>query len=409
MPVFLDDGGECGALIKARDWSDTLGPVEKWPQSLKAATGLLLRSPVPIAMLWGDDGIMLYNDAYSVIAGGRHPDLLGSKVREGWPEVAEFNDHVMKVGLAGGTLSFRDQELVLHRHGRPEKVWMDLDYSPAIGDDGRPAGVLAIVIETTARVAAERALQARAERLDLFDRLSRAINDLAAPDEIMAVTARLLGQHLKASIVAYADMEVDQDAFTIRGDWSADGSQSIVGSYSLDTFGATAARRLRGNTPLVIRDVLFAPDGTVLHEESWEVGSIAGGEGVELAYETRFSEGAPAGMYLLSTVAFDAGGRELGTFSGNGSILFVPVNPVVSLPGITALSQTPALLGGGGDSQAGFLETVFPTIPTAQAAEPGNGAAAAGLTNLSWPLLVLFTLVLAGALTITSRIIRRHA
>ena len=44
---------------------------------------------------------MIYNDAYSVFAGGRHPQLLGSKVREGWPEVANFNDNVMKVGLAG--------------------------------------------------------------------------------------------------------------------------------------------------------------------------------------------------------------------------------------------------------------------------------------------------------------------
>jgi hypothetical protein len=34
-----------------------------------------------------------------------HPQLLGSKVREGWPEVADFNDNVMKVGLAGGTLA----------------------------------------------------------------------------------------------------------------------------------------------------------------------------------------------------------------------------------------------------------------------------------------------------------------
>jgi superfamily II DNA helicase RecQ len=50
-------------------------------------------------MLWGQDGIMIYNDAYSVFAGGRHPKLLGSKVREGWPEVADFSDHVMKVGL----------------------------------------------------------------------------------------------------------------------------------------------------------------------------------------------------------------------------------------------------------------------------------------------------------------------
>ena len=68
-----------------------------------------MRSPVPIVMLWGEDGVMIYNDAYSVFAGGRHPQLLGSRVREGWPEVADFNDNVMKVGLAGGTLAYRDQ------------------------------------------------------------------------------------------------------------------------------------------------------------------------------------------------------------------------------------------------------------------------------------------------------------
>jgi hypothetical protein len=118
MPSFLDGGGECGALIKQKNWSESLGSVELWPPSLKAATGLLLRSPVPMVMLWGEDGIMLYNDAYSVFAAGRHPQLLGSRVREGWPEVADFNDHVMTVGLAGGTLSFRDQELTLHRKVR---------------------------------------------------------------------------------------------------------------------------------------------------------------------------------------------------------------------------------------------------------------------------------------------------
>jgi PAS domain S-box-containing protein len=57
-------------------------------------------------------------------------------------------------------------------------------------------------------------------------------------------------------VVAYADMEIDQDAFTIRGDWSAAGAQSIVGSYSLDSFGDTAAKAMRSGRPLVIRDVI---------------------------------------------------------------------------------------------------------------------------------------------------------
>jgi two-component sensor histidine kinase len=155
-----------GALIRVRDWSATgLGPISGWPQSLKTTVGILLSSPVPIVLLWGPDGIMIYNDAYSVFAGGRHPLLFGSKVREGWPEVADFNDKVMQVGLSGCTLSYRNQELTLHRTGVPEQVWMNLDYSPVLGEDGRPAGVLAIVVETTQQVLAERALAKAEERL----------------------------------------------------------------------------------------------------------------------------------------------------------------------------------------------------------------------------------------------------
>jgi len=45
--------------------------------------------------------VVIYNDAYAKIAGARHPSLLRLKVREAWPEAAEFNDHVMKTVLAG--------------------------------------------------------------------------------------------------------------------------------------------------------------------------------------------------------------------------------------------------------------------------------------------------------------------
>lgn len=130
-----------------------------WPQSLRTAVNILLQSPILIVMLWGKDGVMIYNDAYSVFAGKRHPRLLGSKVLEGWPEVADFNANVMKIGLSGGTLSYRDQQLTLYRDGIAESVWMNLDYSPIIDESGRPAGVLAIVVETTGRIIGERRLR----------------------------------------------------------------------------------------------------------------------------------------------------------------------------------------------------------------------------------------------------------
>ena len=148
------------ARIRVFDWTRTeLGNIETWPRSLCSAVQLLLASPLPMVMLWGRAGYMIYNDAYSVFAGGRHPYLLGAPVELGWPEVAEFNRHVVDTCLAGGTLSYRNKDLVLLRDGIPEEVWLDLFYSPVADDDGRPAGVMAMVVETTERVISERRRQ----------------------------------------------------------------------------------------------------------------------------------------------------------------------------------------------------------------------------------------------------------
>lgn len=163
---FLPATDETSRLILSFPWESTsLGPIGDWPSVLKTTVALIMATPTPIVTLWGEDGYMIYNDTYRVFAGGRHPVLLGSKVREGWPEVADFNDNVMKVGLAGGTLSYQDQELTLHRSGQPEPVWMNLDYSPIRDHDGNIAGVMAVVVETSSKVKAERHVRAERERL----------------------------------------------------------------------------------------------------------------------------------------------------------------------------------------------------------------------------------------------------
>lgn len=377
--TFPVGGGELGELIRTHDWSGTgLGAPQEWPQSLKTVTSMLLLSPVPIVLLWGEKCIMLYNDAYSVFAAGRHPALLGSEVRNGWPEVADFNDRVMRVCLAGGTLAYKDQEFILYRNGRPEKVWTNLDYSPVLDERGQPNGVIAVVVETTERVRAERHLLSEKQRLtQLFEQAPGLMAMLSGPnhryemanpayvslighrnllglpvrdalpeiarqgfvelldevyrtgiayvgnsvelniqhrpdggedryildfvfqpvmdgnggvtgifiqghdvtqralaerrmrfldalgkataastdaDAILAITTRLLGEHLDVSVCAYADMDPDQDGFTIRGNWAAPGAQGIVGHYSLAAFGQLALTNLHADLPLVLND-----------------------------------------------------------------------------------------------------------------------------------------------------------
>ncbi|CAJ0894159.1 response regulator [Ralstonia flatus] len=195
MPFLAHDhdclgwSGEMAQRVLAFDWASTeLGPIEDWPPSLRAAVQMVLASPVPLVMLWGRHGYMVYNDAYAEFAGGRHPYLLGCPVELGWPEVADFNRHVMDVCLGGGTLSYRDKELVLLRNGRPEDVWMDLYYSPLPDDHGSPAGVLAIVVETTERVLTERERQAAEQALrQLTETLEQRVADaLSARAEVEA-------------------------------------------------------------------------------------------------------------------------------------------------------------------------------------------------------------------------------
>jgi PAS domain-containing protein len=144
---------ELARLVEEFDWSrTTLGPRNDWPDSVAMTVSLILRSNVPMLSLWGADGVMIYNDAYAVIAGSRHPSLLGAAVRDGWPEAAEFNADVVRTVLGGATLSYRGQHLTMQRDGRPVDAWFDLDYSPIACRMGEVLGVLAVVTETTDRV-----------------------------------------------------------------------------------------------------------------------------------------------------------------------------------------------------------------------------------------------------------------
>jgi PAS domain S-box-containing protein len=153
-------------LVDRFDWSRTsLGPMDSWPASQRALVTFMLHAPVAMASLWGPQGVMIYNDAYAVIAGDKHPHTLGMKVAEAWPEVADFNAAILARVLRGETVSYADQELILVRNGVAQTTWFNLDYSPAYGDDGAPIGEIAVVVETTGRVRAERYQRGEMERM----------------------------------------------------------------------------------------------------------------------------------------------------------------------------------------------------------------------------------------------------
>src|SRR5258708_16161854 len=75
---FLAGGGEMGALMRAKSWTDTLlGPLETWPEALKMAVGICLNSRFPISPWWGPELGRLYNaPCRPILRKTKHPAAL---------------------------------------------------------------------------------------------------------------------------------------------------------------------------------------------------------------------------------------------------------------------------------------------------------------------------------------------
>lgn len=220
---FLDGGGEQGARMRAHDWTTSpLGPPADWPDSLRSTVGLCLNSAFPIAIYWGPELALLYNDAWRPILGEKQAWALGRPAREVWPEIWEVIEPV----------------LIL---------------APVTDEAGRVLFIAPSGNDITERLRAEEGVREREKRLRLLVDLNAATQGLGDAARIMAVTAERLGRHLGVDRCAYAEVEADQDHFVITGDYCRD-VQSIVGRWSMSAFGAEAHRLMLENRPYVVED-----------------------------------------------------------------------------------------------------------------------------------------------------------
>lgn len=164
-------------LIAEKNWKKTpLGPREAWPRALEAVVQMLIPQALPMVVLWGPELVQIYNDGYAVIAGKKHPKALGQPTYECWPEVQDFTRPLYGRVLAGESVTFEDQPLVLERNRQPENVFLTLSYSPLRDDTGQIAGLLCVVFDTTAKILAERdRAQARADQHRVDDQRQLAL------------------------------------------------------------------------------------------------------------------------------------------------------------------------------------------------------------------------------------------
>jgi two-component system sensor histidine kinase VicK len=164
---FLQGGGEMGELIRAFNWSNSiLGSPDHWPAALKIAVAMLLGSPFPMHITWGDQFIQLYNDGYRPVLGKtKHPHALGNPIYDSFPEIWDTVGPMFHGVMEGKAVRFPDFKLYLDRNGFSEECYFDFAYSPIRDENGVVQGVLTNEIETTEKVISHRDLELKANEL----------------------------------------------------------------------------------------------------------------------------------------------------------------------------------------------------------------------------------------------------
>jgi len=77
-------------FARSIDWASTaLGPIQHWSSDLRQMCNLIMASPHPAAMYWGEDLVAIYNEAYVLLAGQKHPTLMGQRYKDAWAEIWE--------------------------------------------------------------------------------------------------------------------------------------------------------------------------------------------------------------------------------------------------------------------------------------------------------------------------------
>ena len=154
--------GEMRQLMRSLDWAATpFGAVEHWSPSLRSAVSLCLGSRFPIAIYWGSEFAVLYNDDYIPILGDKHPhQALGKPSRECWAEVWETVQPMLQEVVATGKPAGADNlPLLINRKGYLEENYFTFSYT-AIGlEAGFCGGIFNVVSFTTDCVISERRLR----------------------------------------------------------------------------------------------------------------------------------------------------------------------------------------------------------------------------------------------------------
>ena len=250
---FLTGGGTMGARIQAFDWSASpLGPLRPGPPHSASRSATCCDPRCPPTCCGGQQLITFYNDACLPLRGIR-PEALGQPLPQVWAEIWDVASPLVTQARRGEATYVQDVPVwIVQRKGYPEETWWNASFSPVMAETGDVGGVLIIIHETTERVFGE-------QRLRFLVDLSTRLRGIPEARGVMATAAELLGRHLKASRVGYAELSESGSSFTVERDWAEGATPTFAGQYRMSDFGLLIESELKAGHTVRIDDALTDP------------------------------------------------------------------------------------------------------------------------------------------------------
>ena len=147
--------------------------------------GVLLEAGQPMFLAWGSERTLIYNDAYALLLGEKHPAALGRPFLEVWSEVATDLNPLFDQVFAGQPVHMDDIALDLDRGNGLAEAHFAFSYTPIRDHDGSVVGLFCPCVETTEAVAVARQLVRERERQQAMLRQMPGFNAmLTGPEHV---------------------------------------------------------------------------------------------------------------------------------------------------------------------------------------------------------------------------------
>lgn len=145
-------------FARSVDWASTpLGPIEDWPADLRTMSNMIMGSPHAAAMYWGPEYIAIYNEAYIMLAGQKHPSFMGLSYTDAWAEIWDEIKPVFDSAWNSGQATMKhDDKLFINRNGFLEETFFNWSIVPLVGGDGSVVAIYNPAFENTKRKVNER-------------------------------------------------------------------------------------------------------------------------------------------------------------------------------------------------------------------------------------------------------------